>query len=83
MDKKFHPIFYNGCNYSSDLGLKLINVNDRRPSNQDDIALAVDKFNDIFMNEIIWWIALLIRALYDFQIGIYNINCFAWEHFWC
>ena len=31
MDKKFHPILYNGCNYISMLGLKLIHVSKRLP----------------------------------------------------
>ena len=29
MDKQFHPIFYNGCNYLSMLGLKLNHVSKR------------------------------------------------------
>ena len=29
MDKLFHPVLYNGCNYLSMLGLKLIHVSKR------------------------------------------------------
>ena len=32
MDKLFHPILYNGCNYLSMLGLKLNHVKKRGPS---------------------------------------------------
>ena len=39
MDKLFHPIHYNGCNYLSMLGLKLNHVSKRGPRYENQLEL--------------------------------------------
>ena len=40
MGKKFHPTLHNGCNYLSMLGLKLIHISKRGPSNAECVSVS-------------------------------------------
>ena len=63
MENKFHPTLYNGCNYLSMLGLKMIHVSKRCSCNRCNISSITITFGEYFLFYLVdilfedrpWW----------------------------